>query len=150
MATHTGTFRPSGLLAAYLSGHRSASLAAVIGDVCPCLIAGNHRPTSCSDSRSHGRRLAGRATLSDWKRLISTWVSPVGIARYRMGRNGLGRIDASPAEGRAPPLGVLDKSSARPVFLATEGVAERTVVPIWRDPPRPTAVIRRWRSACTL
>jgi hypothetical protein len=34
--------------------------------------------------------------------------------------------------------------------IANRAVQHMPDVPIWRDPPRPTAVIRRWRSACTL
>jgi hypothetical protein len=54
--------------------------------------------------------LAGRATLSDWKRLMSTWVSPVGIASYRMGHAGFASsLQASPND--RPQLGLLEKSS---------------------------------------
>jgi hypothetical protein len=68
-------------------------------------------------------------------------------ARYRMGRNGLRRIDASPDEGRAPRSACLTKRVDGLFFPWTEDAVARTVVPVCVRGLDDAAVIMRCHSA---
>jgi hypothetical protein len=50
-------------------------------------------------------------------------VSPVGIARYRTGRTGLSQSQRASPKDRSHCLGLLEKSSSRPV---ASGIVEHT------------------------